>query len=158
MKEKVGNIWVMNANAVCVPTNGIVKPNGEAVMGAGVAKQAVNLVPGLKTMLGKALNTRGNHVHVFWEALRHYNGHLGQEWCQDLVTFPTKIHWRDASNLQLIKRSCVELMHWADECLYWENILLPRPGCGLGKLDWNIVKPAIEPLLDNRVTIVSLYE
>jgi hypothetical protein len=35
-----------------------------------------------------------------------------------------------------------------------QTILLPRPGCGNGQLDWAQVGPAIAPLLDDRVTIV----
>lgn len=36
-----------------------------------------------------------------------------------------------------------------------ETVLLPRPGCGNGKLQWDFVKREIEDLLDDRVTIVN---
>lgn len=38
--EVVGNMWAIPADAYCITTNGFVKKNGEAVMGAGCAKEA----------------------------------------------------------------------------------------------------------------------
>lgn len=44
-------------------------------------------------------------------------------------------------------------MALADQCRM--NVIgLARPGCGNGGLRWDVVKSLIEPLLDDRVTIV----
>lgn len=145
----------MRGDAICITTNGFVKVDGTAVMGAGIAKQAKELLPGVEKMLGDRIRQSGNHVHVFWELVGHYDGEAGEEWTQDLVSFPVKHHWREVADLELIIRSCHELMEWAEETSYWKRILLPRPGCGNGRLNWNYVKEAIKGILDERVVIVD---
>lgn len=35
------------------------------------------------------------------------------------------------------------------------RVVMPRPGCGNGGLKWEQVRPAIEPLLDDRFTVVT---
>ena len=36
-----------------------------------------------------------------------------------------------------------------------KNVALPRPGCANGGLNWEDVKPHLERILDDRVTIVT---
>jgi len=43
MKEDKGDLWGYPADYRCVTTNGVVKPNGKLVMGAGVALDAKRL-------------------------------------------------------------------------------------------------------------------
>ncbi|MCZ2224447.1 MAG: hypothetical protein LC122_12560 [Chitinophagales bacterium] len=47
MIEVIGNLFdfVNIADAICITTNGIVKSNQEAVMGAGIALQAAEKFP-----------------------------------------------------------------------------------------------------------------
>lgn len=52
-----------------------------------------------------------------------------------LVTFPTKHHYRDNSDLDLIMRSAVQLKEIAAK-FQLSKIYLPPVGCGLGKLDY----------------------
>lgn len=56
------NIFDEQGDAVCVTTNGIVKANGEAVMGAGIAKEANRY--NLARELGTRLRAGGNHCYM----------------------------------------------------------------------------------------------
>lgn len=144
MKELRGNIFDLTADAICITTNGIIKKNQEAVMGAGIALSAKNKYPNLPLSLAVKLRAGGNHVY-----------HIPQKDGVNIVTFPTKNHWRDDSDTALIKQSCKELVELTNK-KGWTNVLLPRPGCSNGKLEWEDVKLIIEPLLDDRFTVVTL--
>lgn len=146
MREAFGDLWTLPADARCVTTNGAVRNDGCAVMGRGVAAQAVQRWPLIQAVLGAQITVDGNHVHVVMKP--DGDGAL-------LVSFPVKHHWRERADLALIERSCGELMELADR-LGLKTILLPRPGCGNGGLDYEAhVFPAIEPLLDDRVTVID---
>jgi O-acetyl-ADP-ribose deacetylase (regulator of RNase III) len=132
------------ADAICFTSNGIVKSNGELVMGAGVAKAFKERWPILPAIIGSMVKHSGNRVYqVRYDV---------SNWLH-LVSFPTKHHWNNPSDLALIKKSARELVELANQ-LNWTKVYLPRPGVGLGGLDWNVVKAAIEPLLDDRFTVV----
>lgn len=132
--------------AVCVTTNGMVKRDGNAVMGAGIAKQANQLFR-CSRLLGNLLATHGNHV---------FNLGIVQAYGKfyNLFTFPTKHDWRDGSDLALIEQSAIELVRLCNRlCIH--KCYLPPVGCGLGGLDWETqVKPILEPILDNRFIVI----
>lgn len=142
MQEVKGNMWDYNSrgNWICITTNGIVKSNGLAVMGAGNALEAARQYPRLPRELGKRIQFFGNNCHVF----RAYN----------IITFPTKDDWKSNSDIELIQRSCLQPVKLLDRHKI-QLIYLPRPGCKNGKLVWCDVKEEIEPLLDDRVVIIS---
>ena len=48
--------------AICIPTNGIVKANGHAVMGTGIAKICAVRYPEAPAILGNCLNQSGNQI------------------------------------------------------------------------------------------------
>lgn len=150
IKEIKGNIFDVfldgNWDAVCVTTNGIIKRNGQAVMGAGVALACVKNYPSSSKSLGDKLIENGNIVQVIIETNRG-----------PILSFPTKDHWKDKSDMKLIKSSCSQLMDFVDERKL-KNVLLPRPGCSNGGLIWENVKKEIETLLDDRVTIISMEQ
>lgn len=159
LKEIQGNIWdyldVENGKFIAVLTNGdcIVEKQDnktfyKAVMGAGIAKEALDKFPGLDYNLG-------SHLRIF--GVRFV--------CLDqigLIIFPTKYHWKEKSSLDLIEQSCKQLKEYMNPP--WEyrqnqikSIVIPRPGCGLGKLDWETeVKPIMEKYFgdDERVQII----
>lgn len=156
MKEIKGNIWDFHEKGcwICVTTNGVVNEDGEAVMGRGIALEAKKRFPGLPHDLGMAITSKGNKLYS-WPKCR-------------LVTFPTKHHWMDMSDLCLIEKSCQELVSWVDAvCSFLTSALkipmvtesakiyLPRPGCGNGGLYWNDVKPILEKYLDDRFVVVN---
>lgn len=144
MLEEYGDIWDMEADAICITTNGFVKANGKLVMGAGVAGQAQARYPELPLTFGELVSEKGNHVYM----VRARGEGV------PLLSFPVKHVWYEDADLELIKRSCQELMEYIDTWEF-ERVLLPRPGCGNGKLKWEDVKPVIEPILDDRVVVVD---
>ena len=124
--------------AMTVTTNGIIKANGNAVMGRGIAL------------------TVDNRYHVSGKLAEHLraNGNvpcdLGVYDGFHLLTYPTKNNWRDNSSIELIMKSSRRLMALADE-LGLTKIYSVKPGCNNGHLDWQTqVKPAIQPILDDR--------
>lgn len=137
--------------AVCVTTNGIVKADGKAVMGAGVAKECADLFPEIPLLLGDRINKFGNRVHKLglYNRFTKYGMVVYQ-----ILSFPTKYHWRYNSDINLIIKSCTELVEIAD--LYeYSSVYLTPPGCGNGHLDWETqVKPNIEHILDDRFIVV----
>lgn len=150
MREELVDIWTVNGLKV-ITANGTVKKDGCAVLGAGVAKQAVDHFPELPQRLGARLKQYGNHVFLFHD--------LG------LITFPVKHSWDQTADLNLIKRSCLELVGLYHTMLELSppntdlpNIFLPRPGVGNGRLNWTDVKSAIFPLLPDFVTVIDLPE
>lgn len=154
MLEEQGDLWVLPADVRCITTNGDVRGDGQAVMGRGCAREAKDRFPGVATYLGLLLEQQGNHVHELMVSPHLPGTTIAETW--DLVSFPVKHHWREPADLDLIVRSCRELMALADARPEWKRILLPRPGCGNGQLDWETqVRPAIFYLLDDRVVVVD---
>ncbi len=128
MKIIKGNIWSCHSKGyIVIPTNGVVKNNGENVMGAGLALQAKNKYPCLPILLGSELKERGNIPILF----KHYK----------IITFPTKNHYKDKSDINLIERSCYYL---SNLIIPQEEIYMPKIGCGCGQLIWKEVKSIID--------------
>jgi len=147
MREIRGDIFKLletgNFDGFCITTNGNVKSNGECVMGRGIALTCKQKFPNIAITLGNLIRIRGNHVH-----------RLGTYKSYTVFSFPVKHNWWEAADIELIKRSCVELTQLLDR-LNLKSVLLPRPGCGNGKLNWNDVQPVIAELLDDRVVVVT---
>lgn len=151
MIEIKGNIWDYHKQlgyAIAITTNGTIKKDGTAVMGAGVAKQAVEVVSDLPLILGTALKIGGNNLRYLTD---------------DILSFPVKHNWWEKADIVLIERSAKQLMDFLNNCYkeveftHIKKVVLVRPGCGNGKLKWEDVKLIIEPILDDRVLIID-YE
>ena len=142
MKTLETNLWSLRSQGeiIAITTNGFVKRSGEAVMGRGCAYEATQKLPNIARRLGSCITKWGNRVFYFK--------------AQGLITFPVKHHWAEEADLKLIAKSCAQLMHILDK-FGIKAVYLPRPGCGNGRLSWDEVRPILEPLLDNRVTIVT---
>ena len=146
MLEKTGDIWKTDRDVMAITTNGVVKNNGELVMGKGIALQAKRRYPGLPKAMGDFVSTIGcgNIPEIFY-----CGADVGK--LVTLVSLPTKHHWRDKSDISLIKKSLIII---EDIIPKSQTIALTRPGCGNGGLNWETeVKPIIEPLLNDRFTI-----
>lgn len=149
MYEEQGNIWDYHKAGywVAITTNGFVKRNGECVMGRGTAHQAARMYPSLPKRIGTHIENHGNRPMAL-------NG-------ERLLTFPVKHNWWERADLNLIRSSFRQLIDLAI-LLDLGHVVTPRPGCGNGHLSWDLVKPALEMVLELRrewkdqITIVEI--
>lgn len=145
MLEEFGDFWTIQGDARCITTNGVLRSNGDAIMGKGMALQAKQRYPKIEFTLGRLIQKYGNHVF-----------YLGN----GLISFPTKYDWRDSkSDIGLIKRSAMELVSLfkGDVPIKSKSnrrILLTRPGCGSGNLNWTDVRPILQTILNSDEFII----
>lgn len=140
MREACADIWEYQGKAIiAITTSGSLSKAGRAVMGRGVARQAHERFPELPSRLGALLKQHGNHVHLL------PNG---------IVSFPVEESAWACPELRLIARSAAELRQLADR-EQWDLVVVPRPGCGGGGLDWREVRPLLDEQFDDRFLIVS---
>ncbi len=140
MLEACRDIWdYLGKGIVALTTSGSLTPAGKAVMGRGVARQALFRFPNLPVELGLLVHERGNHVHPL------SNG---------LASFPVEESAWACPELRLISRSAQELRQLADR-EGWELVAVPRPGCGGGGLDWQEVRPLLDRHFDDRFVVVT---
>lgn len=74
-----------------------------------------------------------------------------------IINFPTKNHWKEKSRLGSILDGLDDLRNVLDR-LQIRSVAIPPLGCGLGGLDWDEVRPAIEsaiaPIADHTRVVV----
>lgn len=73
-----------------------------------------------------------------------------------IINFPTKVHWRDKSDLNHIAAGLITLARYI-EASRIKSIAIPPLGCGLGGLDWNVVEPLIRYTLQDLPIRVVIY-
>ena len=151
MIERFGDVWCMdNIRYLCIPINGSLARQSKLVMGAGIAREARDLCAGLNAVAGVMVKAHGLRVMM-----------MSYAWSKCIILFPTKYEWTDSiADLALIELSCMELKVIA-KTMPGTNIALPRPGCGIGGLDWiTQVKPVVAKHLgdlDNIVIVTKEY-
>jgi hypothetical protein len=128
---------------ILITTNGHVRSDGHGVMGRGCAREALERWPELGLVLGRSIRTFGNTVQLLSDQHR-------------IWSFPVKHHWSEPANLSLIAKSVASLNALArasqNEHENWKWVL-PRPGCGNGRLSWEVVEPIVSVLPDNVLVI-----
>lgn len=158
MKEQLhnGNLFLLPKHirdAAVVTTNGDIKVNGSLVMGAGIAKYCRDTHAGIDSILGRLVRENGNHAY--------YLGAFYDRNRQDtvnVISMPTKDHWRNNSDLSLIRRSCKELTAIADKYDIL-TMYMPPCGCANGHLDYKKqVRPILMDILDDRFCICLPYD
>ena len=155
MIEVRGNLWEHPANVRVITTNGTVKKNGSAVMGRGCAREAALRYVGLPALLGSMLTEHGNKVHVLRTGAFKPSTEVQPQ--EALVSFPVKHEWFEEADLDLIKASAEQLVALAGNYDHSTVFVLPRPGCGNGKLSWTNVKPVLESVsgFDDRFHVIT---
>ncbi len=147
-------IKIIRANIFDVAAEAIVNPvNCVGVMGAGLAREFKK-------------RYFDNYKH-YVAACRERRVRIGQmfvtqaddtTFCKYIVNFPTKFHWENQSKIEYIQEGMASLLE-VIETLEIQSISIPPLGCGLGGLDWNIVKPIIITSLENKASLdVQLFE
>jgi hypothetical protein len=175
----------VKADAICITTNGWTKKDGSCVMGRGCADQAKKLWPGIEFTLGEALKRGNHpHVltypteHSGGKQLVVPVPGLYFKVPYHVVSFPVKPDWCDAEDLlprfrqsesQKIGRSpgwmsqakfdiiCNSARHLVRlaESEGWKSVVIPRPGCGAGGLQWKHVKEHLEVILPDSFYIID---
>jgi len=128
-------------DALLITTNGVLAKDGRLVMGAGIAKQCAVRHPTIPKTLGDWVQFVGNVPCCI-----HGNNRA-------IISFPTKHHWATPSRIELISASAVEIVKIVNKWQF-KKILSTAPGCGLGKLEWDVVRPVLEGIFDNRFTVI----
>lgn len=164
LKEIKGNVWDMvdYYSIICILTNDSVREltNEESAtypqipryfnpMGAGIAGECKERNPWFPIAVAEGIlnNTRDCGIDQGSGAL--------------MFRFSTKREIFDKkSDIHLIEQSLKDLCSYLDKNKVYSsyNVYLPRPGCGIGGLDWETeVKPLCEKYLENypNVYIVS---
>ena len=139
MIEKTGDLWTYPAEYRCITTNGIVGNNG-LIMGKGIALQAKLKYPNLPKTLGQYIERWGNRPFILL--------------AEKLITFPTKKHYKDSSDIWLIKNSAELIIEIVNKFKI-KSVAMSRPGCGNGGLAWDFVKPWIENIFDDRFIVLD---
>ncbi len=144
MREIVGDLWEVHASGaiVAITTNGMVTKSGKSIMLRGCARQAADRYPELPKILGALVIHHGNHVFD-----------LGR----GIVSFPVEEDPYCNPDIRLIEQSCREIVELADY-KSWSEVLVPRPGCGGGGLEWSEVKPVVEKYFDDRFHVISMEQ
>ncbi len=146
MREVHGNFWDQKAEAHVITTNGIVRGDGQCVMGRGIALEAKNRFPGIAMLLGARIKEHGNKVHPLGEWAR------ADGTVFNMLSFPVKKHWHDRASVDLITQSFAELLL---ETSGYQSIVIVRPGCGNGGLLWKDILPIAKQFLNDRFTVVE---
>ena len=144
MIEAVGNLWTYPADVRVITTNGSVRKDGCCVMGRGCALEAKKKYPDLPLMLGQVITSLGNEA--FWVLTKD----------GPVVTFPVKHNWQETADIALIVRSATKIAQM--RALEGRLVVMPRPGCGNGKLKWADVKSVLSPILDDRFHVITFVK
>ncbi|PLX97524.1 MAG: ADP-ribose-binding protein [Desulfuromonas sp.] len=139
-----GDLWEFHRQGavIAVTTGGLVKKDGSCAMPNGCARQAAERYPKIPYVLGEQIRHFGMHVFD-----------LGNR----IVAFPVENSPYENPELGIIARSCRELVELADY-KGWCDIVVPRPGCGMGGLQWKEVAPILAAHFDERFRIIDKLE
>lgn len=148
-----GNLFLLPQNhteIAAVTTNGVINHAGRLVMGKGIALYCRDRYTGIAEFLAQHVRQNGNVPAWCGYYPDPDREAKGLDPLVGVVSCPTKNHWRDDADLDLIKHSCESLAIMADH-MAWTKIYLPALGCGNGRLSWDAqVRPACEAILDDR--------
>lgn len=137
-----GDIFKSSAQAL---TNTV---NLRGVMGKGLALKFKDAFPGL--FESYAIDIMEKKIAIGTPTI--WKGK--EKW---VINFPSKDDWRNPSTYGYIEAGLKGLRPKLDE---WGvlSLALPALGCGLGSLDWKIVKPMIDKHLGDMKMAVEVYE
>ena len=140
---------IFNANAEALVNT----VNCVGVMGRGIALQFKKRFPENFAEYEKAC--KQNEV-VPGKMFVHSTGSMINP--RFVINFPTKRHWRGSSRLEDIEAGLIALKNVIIQNNI-KSIAIPPLGCGLGGLDWSIVKNKIELALNDLTDVeIMVFE
>lgn len=169
------DLWSLigKVDAICVTTNGVVKSNGDAVMGRGCALEALRYAPNAATHLGALLSTHGNVPFILdmigggTTALVSFPTKPGVVRISNLMELALRVlpqyrtgqrapalipGWKCYSEEPLIEKSARLLVELANTH-GWKAVALPMPGVGNGGLSSSWVREILDEILDDRFMV-----
>jgi hypothetical protein len=164
MIEIKGDLFKQKADVLCITTNGYTKASGENVMGMGCAKKAAEINTKVPMLLGDAIACNGNIVnHIITGKVALYSfpvkpttakclpdkSNVVRHMKDKVSVGGTVMGWACVAEASIIVKSAKELLSLADTN-GWTKVVIPRPGCGAGELDWKVIKPLLDEILDDR--------
>lgn len=166
MKEIKGDLFEMihedGVDAICITTNGMYLTDGRAAMGGGCAGVCAKRWPETAFRLGKCLKNFLTNVPFVIGALDENAEYIepslkmikDRQFKTLIFSYPTIDNLMDGAKIKLIENSAKELKALVDR-FGLKNVIVPRPGVGIGGLSWGDVKTVIEPYMDDRFTVIS---
>jgi O-acetyl-ADP-ribose deacetylase (regulator of RNase III) len=147
IQNKQGNLLLADVDALVNTVNCV------GVMGKGLALQFKQAFP--ENFKAYASACARGEVRAGYMYIHDNGGLVNPRW---IINFPTKRHWRDGSRLEDVASGLTALV--ADvQRLGIQSIAIPPLGCGLGGLDWAVVRPLIEQAFAaSPDVVVHLYE
>lgn len=140
------DIFKANCEAIVNPINCV------GVMGGGLAKVFKERYPDMFEEYKNLCDSKSivpGKLHVWRNPLND------PRW---IINFPTKNHWKNPSEISYVVSGLKSLVTWITSNKV-KSVAIPALGCGLGGLDWDVVKKIIEfELLDNATKEVDLCE
>ncbi len=142
MRVITGDLWDMTGQKV-VPVNLSRDMYGNAVMGRGVAAQAVEKYPALPKIYGEHLG-------------RYFKGDTDEapyipRGCGRIICLPVKNHWTNMASWSLLRTGLQFLI----DHTYVERTFIPLLGCGFGELETLPVLTLMASILkDDRFVLV----
>lgn len=151
-----GDIWSYHSphsnRWVVVTTNMYIKKDGRAVMGRGVAKQALTLFPLIDVYYGNLLQEQLKHIDEDDED--YYIG-FGFDMVFGMVFLPVKRVWSDKADEYILELSLMRLRMFAklrpDDIIY-----TPVPAIGFGEMSPKIVTDMMKKYLGGLDNIVVI--
>jgi O-acetyl-ADP-ribose deacetylase (regulator of RNase III) len=131
IKYMEGNIFDSSADILVNPVN------CRGVMGGGLALEFKHRYPDMYHKYESKCRTGLLKIGQPWLWANIYGGH-------DVLCFPTKDHWKDPSKLEYIESGMGRIWFYFPPHPLRGSIAFPKLGCGLGGLDWEIVRPLME--------------
>ncbi|KPQ27644.1 MAG: putative phosphatase homologous to the C-terminal domain of histone macroH2A1 [Marinobacter excellens HL-55] len=142
-----GNLFEADAEALVNPVN------TQGVMGKGLALAFKKMFP--ENFDAYAEACQSGQIKTGKMFVTEQQALIGPRW---IINFPTKQYWRDPSRLEWIEEGLSDLKKILIEQQI-QSVAVPPLGCGLGGLDWKLVKPRIEDSLTSLSSVrVLVFE
>lgn len=138
--DSKAQVWVNPVNCV-------------GVMGAGLAKQFANRFPNMLQSYRYACLKHHSLEPGDILVSQQDNAPSMPEW---VVCLATKNHWRNPSKIEWIDSGLQKLAVWSRDNKI-SSLAIPAIGCGLGGLNWKIVRPKIVETL-GFIDNLEIYE
>lgn len=164
--ETKGDIFEQGADALCIPTDGLLTPKGLASCNKGIARLAAQFDSDLTQNLGHLIKTYGNHIFIVRSGYPNWisfpvkpaSAPCNEDYSNVLTNQQSKFAPGDlvpANHLKadpnLILRSAQELLELTD-ARGWTHVMLPRPPPV--SIPWPRLKKDLDSLLDDRFYLI----